>query len=110
MTRPPFPSVVDSTIIAAFRSCPQKAYLEFVEHWKIRDQSVHLVAGAAYAAGMEAAAEWAAEILPARRRMMASFCSSRVSVPSAARKRHEAILADSSGDTGEVMAAPQRLS
>lgn len=53
--RPPFPSVLDSTIIAAFRSCPQKAYLEFMQHWKLRDQSVHLHAGAAYANGMEAA-------------------------------------------------------
>ena len=41
--------------MAAFKSCPQKANLEFIEHWKLRDQSVHLHAGAAYAAGMEAA-------------------------------------------------------
>jgi hypothetical protein len=53
--RPPFPHVLDSTIIAAFRSCPQKANLEFINHWKIKDQSVHLVAGAAYASGLEAA-------------------------------------------------------
>ena len=55
MNRPPFPTVLDSTIMAAFKSCPQKANLEFVEHWKLRDQSVHLHAGAAYASGMEAA-------------------------------------------------------
>lgn len=53
--RPPFPAVLDSTIIAAFRSCPQKAYLEFACHWKPRDLSVHLHAGASYATGMEAA-------------------------------------------------------
>lgn len=53
--RPPFPEVLDSTTIAAFRSCPRKAYLEFFEHWKPGEQSVHLVAGAAYAAGLEAA-------------------------------------------------------
>ncbi len=53
--RPPFPTVLDSTIIANWRSCPQKANLEFFQHWKPRDQSVHLHAGAAYAAGMEAA-------------------------------------------------------
>ena len=53
--RPPFPAVLDSTIIAAFRSCPQKANLEFIQHFKPRDQSVHLHAGAAYASGMEAA-------------------------------------------------------
>ena len=54
-TRPPFPTVLDSTIMAAFKSCPQKAFKEFFEHWKLRDQSVHLHAGAAYASGMEAA-------------------------------------------------------
>lgn len=55
ITRPPFPEVVDSTILAAFRSCPRKAYLEFFEHWKNKDPSVHLHAGAAYARGMEVA-------------------------------------------------------
>ena len=54
MTRPPFPTVLDSTIMASFRSCPQKAYLEFIEHWKPQTPSVHLHAGAAYAAGLEA--------------------------------------------------------
>lgn len=51
----PFPHVVDSTIIAAFRSCPQKAQLEFFQHWKLREPSVHLHAGAAFAAGLETA-------------------------------------------------------
>jgi len=41
--------------MAAFKSCPQKSWLEFILHWKLRDQSVHLHAGAAYASGMEAA-------------------------------------------------------
>lgn len=51
----PFPTVLDATIIAAFRSCPRKAFLEYIEHWKPLEQSVHLHAGAAYAEGMEAA-------------------------------------------------------
>lgn len=51
----PFPHVVDSTIIAAFRSCPQKAHLEFMQHWKLREPSVHLHAGKAFASGLEAA-------------------------------------------------------
>jgi hypothetical protein len=55
MTRPPFPSVLDSTILAAFRSCPRKAELEYFHHWKPRDPRVDLHAGAAYAAGLEAA-------------------------------------------------------
>lgn len=53
MTRPPFPKVVDSTILAAFRSCPRKAFLEFLHHWKNKEPSVHLKAGAAYARGLE---------------------------------------------------------
>lgn len=57
LVRPPFPTVLDSTIIAAFRSCPQKAFLEYVQHWKVKDQSVHLHAGAAYARGLEVARE-----------------------------------------------------
>jgi len=55
MSRPPFPAVLDSSLMAAFKSCPQKAFLEYFEHWKLRDQSVHLHAGAAYASGLEAA-------------------------------------------------------
>ena len=55
MSRPPFPIVLDSTIMAAFRSCPHKADLEFVQHWKSREPSVHLHAGAAFAHGLEAA-------------------------------------------------------
>lgn len=55
MTRPPFPAVIDSSLIAAFRSCPRKAQLEFFEHWKSQEPSVHLHAGAAYASGLEAA-------------------------------------------------------
>ena len=51
----PFPEVIDSTILASFRSCPRKAYLAYLQHYKPRVQSVHLHAGAAYAAGLEAA-------------------------------------------------------
>jgi hypothetical protein len=55
MTRPAFPAVLDSSLIAAFRSCPQKANLEFVQHWKPSEPSVHLHAGAAFAHGLEVA-------------------------------------------------------
>lgn len=55
MTRPPFPSVLDSSLMAAFKSCPQKANLEFFQHWKPGEQSVHLHAGKCYASGIEAA-------------------------------------------------------
>lgn len=53
MNRPPFPDVIDSTIIAAFRSCRQKAFREYIQHYKTRTPSVHLHAGAAYAKGLE---------------------------------------------------------
>ena len=53
--RSPFPAVLDSTTMAAFKSCPAKAKLEYIDHWKMRDQSVHLHAGAAYAHGIEKA-------------------------------------------------------
>lgn len=53
--RPDFPEVVDSTLIAAFRSCPAKAKLQYFDHWKPKSESVHLIAGAAYARGLEVA-------------------------------------------------------
>ena len=51
--RPDFPPILDSTIIGAFRSCPQKANLAYIEHWKPRATSIHLHAGACYARGLE---------------------------------------------------------
>src|SRR5260370_40601892 len=53
--RPMFPHTVDSTMLAAFRSCPQKYFRQYVEHWKLQAPSVHLVAGGAFASGIEAA-------------------------------------------------------
>lgn len=55
LERPMFPNTVDSTILSAWRSCRQKAFLQYVEHWKPIAQSVHLVAGGAFASGIEAA-------------------------------------------------------
>lgn len=52
--RPPFPTVVDSTLIGTFRSCPQKAFRMYLEHWKPGEESVHLIAGKAFASGLEA--------------------------------------------------------
>ena len=53
--RPLFPHTVDSTMLSTFRSCPQKMFRNYVEHWKPKSESVHLVAGGAFAAGIEAA-------------------------------------------------------
>jgi hypothetical protein len=55
VTRPPFPAVLDSTLVSTFRSCPHKFFLNYVMHWKPRNESVHLVAGAAFAKGLEIA-------------------------------------------------------
>jgi hypothetical protein len=54
-SRPMFPHAVDSTMLAAFRSCPQKMLRSYVEHWKPQAESVHLVAGGAFAKGIEVA-------------------------------------------------------
>jgi len=50
-----FPPVIDSTILAAFRSCPRKAFMQYIQHWKPKNESVHLIAGGAFASGLEAA-------------------------------------------------------
>ena len=55
MTRPEFPLVWDSTMLSTGRSCPQKLYRMYLEHWKPSTESVHLVAGGAFAAGLERA-------------------------------------------------------
>lgn len=54
-TLPDFPLYIDSTILAAFRSCPRRCYLQYFEHWKPRTNSVHLHAGGAFAYGIEQA-------------------------------------------------------
>ena len=53
LARPPFPEVLDSTIISAFRSCPQHAFREYIQHWKSIQPSIHLHAGGAFARALE---------------------------------------------------------
>ena len=53
--RPPFPTVLDASAMSAFRACPRKFELEYLHHWKPKDQSIHLHAGGAFAHGIEAA-------------------------------------------------------
>lgn len=53
--KPPFPFVVDSTLISTLRSCQTKAKWMYLDHWKPQRESVHLVAGKAFAAGLETA-------------------------------------------------------
>ncbi len=51
--RPPFPSIVDNTMLNTFRSCPRKFELQYLRHWKLTGSNVHLNAGAAFAKGLE---------------------------------------------------------
>lgn len=53
--RPPFPSVIDSSLISAARSCGRKVELEYLRHYKPRSDNVHLHAGKAFARGLEVA-------------------------------------------------------
>lgn len=55
MPRPMFPHTIDSTMLSTFRSCPQKMFRQYVEHWKPKAESVHLIAGGAFAKGIEVA-------------------------------------------------------
>lgn len=50
-----FPHTIDSTILSTMRACSQKGFRQYLEHWKPLAQSVHLVAGGAFASGIEAA-------------------------------------------------------
>lgn len=55
--RPPFPTVIDSSMMSAWRACRRKIFLEYLQHWKTKNISVHLHAGKAFARGLEVARE-----------------------------------------------------
>jgi hypothetical protein len=50
-----FPEVFDSSMLAAFKSCPQLFYKVYIANWKTKTDSVHLTAGGAFAKGIEVA-------------------------------------------------------
>jgi hypothetical protein len=54
-TEPYFPTVFDSSMISAWKSCPALFNLAYLHHWKSKGDSVHLVAGKAFARGLEVA-------------------------------------------------------
>lgn len=54
---PTFPEVFDSSSISDFKSCRQLFYKRNIHHWKPKEPSVHLHAGAAFAHGIEKARE-----------------------------------------------------
>lgn len=49
----PFPDTIDSTMLGTFRGCPQKYFRQYMQHYKPRGESVHLIAGGAFAEGIE---------------------------------------------------------
>lgn len=54
-SEPWFPSVFDSSMLSAWKSCPALFRLGYLNHWKPKGDSVHLVAGKAFAKGLEVA-------------------------------------------------------
>lgn len=52
--RPSFPRVIDSSMMASFKSCEQLFYKIYIQQWKSKGEKVDLHAGKAYAAGLEA--------------------------------------------------------
>lgn len=50
---PPFPTVVDNTMLTTFRACPRKFFYEHLHGLKLNFPSIHLHAGAVYAKALE---------------------------------------------------------
>lgn len=50
-----FPQIIDSSILSSWKSCPALFNLSYLGHWKAKGESVHLVAGKAFAKGLEVA-------------------------------------------------------
>lgn len=48
-----FPTYIDSSMLATYKSCAVKFWRTYIQHWKPKGQSVHLVAGKAFAKGLE---------------------------------------------------------
>lgn len=53
-TRPELPLYIDSTMVATFRACPRKFFYTFLHNLRAPGHSIHLAAGSAFAAGLEA--------------------------------------------------------
>jgi hypothetical protein len=48
-----FPDLIDASLLASFKSCPELCRKVYLEHWKSNAPSVHLHAGGAFASGVE---------------------------------------------------------
>lgn len=52
---PPLPLYIDSSMLTAFRSCPRKYHWAYSQDIQPMGESIHLIAGKAFASGCEAA-------------------------------------------------------
>lgn len=48
-----FPIYIDNSMLSAFKACPRKFQLSYIQHYKPVDESIHLLAGGAIAHGLE---------------------------------------------------------
>lgn len=48
-----FPEIIDNTILSSYKSCPTKMYWQHHRHASPKRGSIHLIAGGAYAKGLE---------------------------------------------------------
>lgn len=48
-----FPELIDASLLASFKSCPQLCKKTYLQHYKSKEPSVHLLAGGAFASGCE---------------------------------------------------------
>lgn len=53
MTILEFPELIDASLLSSFKSCPQLCKKVYLEHYKSKEPSVHLLAGGAFASGCE---------------------------------------------------------
>jgi len=59
---PIFPLVLDSTILNSFRACPQQCFLSYILNRRSKGENSHIIAGGAFAAGLERARRWYYEL------------------------------------------------
>jgi hypothetical protein len=51
--KPTFPALVDSTMLASYLACPRQFYWAWINRLTVSEKSIHLHAGAAFAAAIE---------------------------------------------------------
>lgn len=56
---PPLPQIIDSSMLTAWRSCESKYAFAYIHNLRNTGRNIHLTAGAAFAAGLEAARRYA---------------------------------------------------